>query len=187
MKPGIPILRVIILVCGVSLATAIAHYDSWLPHRWHTHNDPNGAFSLELPASPVVKTTQAASASGESITINLISADPNDRASYTCADFDDDSIGGESPDEALTSARDGSLRKTQGTIISQKRIVVSGYPALETQANARGGSLLDSRIVVAGNRLYMIAAVATSPGEREAKAVQRFMDSFRLLRKKDTP
>ena len=83
----------------------------------------------------------------------------------------------------LRAARDGSLRKIQGTILDEKQIKVDGYPALETQASVRGDELFDSRIIVAGKRVYMITAVATSKEDREAKTVQRVMDSFRILQK----
>ena len=87
------------------------------------------------------------------------------------------------PDQALESARDGSLGKIQGALLNQKRIEVQGYPALEMQARARGNSLVDSRMIVAGNRLYMIMAVATVEQDREPKTVRRVFESLRILRK----
>jgi hypothetical protein len=92
-------------------------------------------------------------------------------------------VGQKSPDQALEAARDGGLRKIQGTTLMQKKITVQGYPALDVQARARGNSLADLRIVVAGNQLCMIMAVATADGDREPKTIQRMLDSFRVNQK----
>jgi len=66
-------------------------------------------------------------------------------------------------------------------VISQKRLTVQGYPALEMQARARGSSLLDARIVVAEKRLYLMVAVTTVERDREPKVIQRMFDSFRVI------
>ena len=98
-----------------------------------------------------------------------------------CSYAEDENIEKKSPDEALESGRDGSLRKIQGTVISQRRMTVQGYPALEMQARARGESLVDSRMIVAGKRLYMIMAVASVQQDREPKTIQRMFESFKVI------
>lgn len=183
MKSKITARQFVLILVAVILSTVVANYDKLLPHRWQTYTAPNGIFSIELPGTLTAETTQAPIEGGGSMTINLISASPTTHTSYSCAYFDREGIENKSLDEVLTSARDGSLRKIQGTIIKEKRIEVDGYPALEMQANARGTSLFDSRIIVAGKRLYMIGAVATVQGDREPKTVQRVMDSFKILQK----
>jgi hypothetical protein len=89
-------------------------------------------------------------------------------------------VGQKSPDQALDAARDGALRKIQGAPLTQRRITVQGYPALDVQARARGNSLADLRIVAAGNRMFIIIAVATVDDDREPKTVQRMLDSFKI-------
>jgi hypothetical protein len=83
-------------------------------------------------------------------------------------------------DEVLDSARDGGLRKVQGTVLTQKKITVQGYPGLDIQAHARGDSLADFRIVVAGDRLFVITAIATEEDDREPKTIERILDSFKI-------
>jgi hypothetical protein len=39
---------------------------------------------------------------------------------------------------------------------------------------------MDSRMVVVGNRFYMIMAVAASKQDREPKTLKRIFDSFKL-------
>jgi len=113
--------------------------------------------------------------------MTLVSVKPTSSTAYMCSYAEDENIGSKSPDEVLETARDGSLSKTQGTVITQKRLTVQGYPALEMQARARGNSLLDARIVVAGKRLYLIMAVATVEQDREVNAIRRMFDSFKVI------
>jgi hypothetical protein len=113
---------------------------------------------------------------------NLISAAPTDHTVYMITCVEHPNVG-QKPDQALDAARDGGLRKIQGTPLTQKKITVQGYPGLDIQAHARGNSLADLRIVVAGNRLFLIMAVASVEDDREPKTIQRMLDSFKLNQK----
>jgi hypothetical protein len=94
----------------------------------------------------------------------MITATPTDHTSYVFTYVEREKVGQQSPDQALAGARDGALRKVQGTLLTQKTITVQGYPGLDVQARARGNSFVDLRFVVVGNRLFMIMAVATVEG-----------------------
>jgi hypothetical protein len=97
--------------------------------------------------------------------------------------LENENVAQKSPDQALVSARDGGLRKIQGTVLAQEKITVQGYPGLDVQARARGNSLADLRFVVVGNRLVMIMALATAEQHREPKTVQRVLDSLKINQK----
>jgi len=182
MKSRISLRQVALIVFGVLIAMAVANYDKLLPHRWHTYTAPDGSFSIELPGEPTVESTQAPVEGGGTTSMTLVSVKPTKSTAYMCSYVEDENFTRKSPDEALESARDGSLRKTQGTAISQKRMTVQGYPALDMQARARGNSLLDSRLIVADKRLYIIMAVATVPEDREPKTIQRMVESFTMIK-----
>jgi len=55
-----------------------------------------------------------------------------------------------------------------------------GYPRIELQARARGNSLMDARLILVGNRLYMLMAIATADRDRKPKTIRRSFDSFKL-------
>lgn len=173
----------LVVVSALIAHFVVANYERFLPHRWQTYTSPDGSFSVQLPDKPSIEPTQVPLEGNGTTTIDFITANPTTHTAYSCFYFDQESIVGKSPDEVLKAARDGSLSKIQGTILDEKRIKVDGYPALETQASVRGHELFDSRIIVAGKRVYMITAVATAKEDREAKTVQRVMDSFRILQK----
>ncbi|HKB97519.1 MAG TPA: hypothetical protein VKD23_01905 [Terriglobales bacterium] len=172
-----------LVVLSVIISHFVANYEQFLPYHWRTYTAPDGSFSVQFPDKPSVVPTQVPFGSGGTTTIDFITANPTTHTAYSCFYFDQESIVGKSPNEVLGAARDGSLRKVQGTLLTEKRIEVEGYPALDTQASARGNSLFDSRIIVAGKRIYMITAIATAKEDREAKTVKRVMDSFKILRK----
>jgi hypothetical protein len=182
MKSPINFRRVALIVFAALVAMAVANYDRLLPNRWQTYAAPDGSFSVDLPGKPTVETTQAPVEGGGNTPMTLVSVKPTSSTAYMCSYVEDENIGRRSADQVLESARDGSLRKTQGTVISQKRTTVLGYPALDMQASARGNSLLDSRMIVADKRLYMIMAVATVQEDRDAKTVQRMVESFKIIK-----
>ena len=171
-----------VIVFGVMVSVAVASYDKQLPYRWETYKAPNGAFSIDLPGTPNVESKQAPAEDGTLVTITLVSVQPTNHLAYTCAYTDREGMRDKSPKEVLELARDGSLTKLQGSLISQKQITSQGYPGLEWQARARGNSMVDARFFAVGNRLYMIMAVATDEHDREPKTNQRIFDSFRILK-----
>jgi hypothetical protein len=174
--------RQIFQITLASVGAVVAmNYERLLPHRWETYTAPDNAFLIELPAKPRIETIQAPREDGGgTVIINAITAAPTSHTSYSCDYTERDHHGGESSDKILESARDGSLRKTQGTVLNQRRITVQGYPGLEMQVSARGDSLVDERLLVVGERLYMIIAVATIKQDRESKTIQRVFDSFKI-------
>lgn len=181
MKSQLTATRIVSIIFAVLVATAVANYDRLLPHRWHTYRAPDGKFSIELPAEPATETVQVPIENGGTKPMIIVSAETSKSTEYTCSYIEDETVQSESPDQALDSARDGSLKKTQGTLISQERLALAGFPALDMKAHTRGDSLLDARMLIAGKRLYMIVAVTTVESDREPRTIQRVFDSFRVL------
>lgn len=171
---------VVTIIVAVVVGAAVTNYNKWLPHRWQTYTAPDGTFSIELPGQPAIEATQAPLDDGGTAPMTLVSVQPTSSTAYMCSYVENDNLANKTPDEILEAARDGSLKKTQGTLMSQSRLTVQGYPALDVQAQARENSVTDSRIVLAGKRLYMIVAVAGAQ-EREPKTVQRVLNSFKMI------
>ncbi len=169
----------IVIVAAIG-SVFVAHYDDFLPYSWQTYAAPDGTFSIELPGKPVVETTQAPLEGGGNITFHLINAASTGSRAYSCSYVELENASQKSTDQVLESARDGSLRKVQGTLLKQNQLIVQGFPGLQFQARVRGNSLMDSRMVLVGKRLYMVMAVATAGEHTEPKTVQRMFDSFKL-------
>jgi hypothetical protein len=171
--------QIVIIVVAAIGSVLIAHYEELLPRHWQTYMAPDGTFSLDLPGKPTIETNQAPLESGGTITLHSINVAVGSSA-YTCTYVELENASQKSPDQVLESARDGSLRNVQGTLITQNQLTVQGFPGLQFQAHARGNSLMDSRMVLAGNRLYMIMAVAADGQNAQPKTVERMFDSFKV-------
>jgi hypothetical protein len=172
------------MIGGIIVATIVsvlvAHYEDFLPYRWQTYAAPDGTFSIELPDHPSTEAIQAPLEGDGTTTLHIIIAKPDRNTAYSCSYFERKNVSENSPDQVLELARDGSLRKVQGALLTQNRITFQGFPGLDMQARARGDSLMDSRLLLVGNRLYMITAVAATERDKEPKTVQRVFGSFRL-------
>jgi len=151
----------ITVIVGAVGSVLVAHYDELLPTRWQTYTPQDRSFSLELPGTPREVTTQVALEDGGRIILHMVTTQPNDHMAYSCAYGEREDVNGKTADQVLDSARDGSLRKIQGTLLSQKRVTVRGHPGLEFQATACNNSIVDARILLVSSRIYMMMAVAT--------------------------
>jgi hypothetical protein len=180
MRPKPSIAQIIIIIVAAVGSVFVAHYEDFLPYSWQTYTAPDGTFSIELPSKPTVETSQKPVEGGGNITFHLINAATNGGRAYSCSYVDVENANPKPPDQVLESARDGSLGKVQGTLVSQNQLTIQGFPGLQFQARVRGNSLMDSRYLLVGKRLYMMMAVATDGRKSDPKAVQRMFDSFKL-------
>jgi hypothetical protein len=172
-----------LIIIGAIGAHFVANYDRYLPHRWLTYTSPDDSFSIQLPGKASVEPTKIPLEDGGSMMATVISASPTDHTAYMITYIERTNFGQRPPDQVLDAARDGGLRKIQGTVLTQKKITVQGYPGLDVQARARRDSLADFRIVVAGDRLFVITAIATEDDDREPKTIERILDSFKINQK----
>jgi hypothetical protein len=170
------------IVGAVAISTVITNYEALLPYRWQTFNSPEGDFSVDLPGNPTVEESQVPSAAGGTIALHEVGTRPNKSTYFSCVYLKDESFAHRSADEVLDTARDGSIKNVQGTIVAEQRTTIAGYPARDIHARARGNSLLDSRLVLVAGRLYMLMVVDTARKDRDVKNVQNFFNSFKVLR-----
>lgn len=84
----------------------------------------------------------------------------------------------QSIDRTLYTARDGMLARTETTIVSESRGFHRDYPSLDILATNGAGGVLNARLVLAENRLYVLIATFPSAGARREKDVIRFFESF---------
>jgi hypothetical protein len=180
MKSKITAQQICAAVFAALIAMAVANYDKLLPLKWETYTAPDNSFTTEFPGKPTVETAQAPVEGGGTKPVTMISVKPSASTAYMVSYVEDDNVAGKSADDVLANARDGSLSKTQGTVLQQNRLTIQGYPAMDIQASARGNSRFDARLVVVGKRLYMIMVVATVEQDRSPKNIQRMFASFKI-------
>ncbi|MGH9689390.1 MAG: hypothetical protein ACRD5K_20180, partial [Candidatus Acidiferrales bacterium] len=168
------------IVCAVLLATIVAHYDEFLPYRWHTFKATDGSFTAQFPSNPKVNETQVRLVAGGTTTLDQITAKPQRNTVYTFSYFDDPRLANGPAEKALNSARDGSVSRLQGTVISDHDLEVDGYPALDVEIRARADSLVAERLIAVRHRMLLLVVVETDRTRPDSKNIQRFFDSIKI-------
>lgn len=148
---------------------------------WQAVDRPNDGFKVDLPSDPKDLAAQAFNETGGAEPIRMIAATPDDDT-YFAVTWQDNPpvarVNNHAPDSTLNMARDGMLARTQTSLVSQSLSLQRGNPSLEVSARNGGGGVLDARLILAGNRLYVLMALFPSASARREKDVARFFDSF---------
>jgi hypothetical protein len=168
------------IVVAVLTAAIIAHYDDFLPYRWQSYSAPDGSFSAQFPGKPEVADQQVELATGGTVVTHQIAAAPAKTTSYNITYFEDPRLANESAEEVLNSAREGSIAKVQGNLVSEQRLEVEGHPARDLEIHARGNSTLSVRMIAVRGRLFMLMVVDTGRERADSKNDRKFFDSFKL-------
>lgn len=166
------------IIGAVLLMTVIAHYDDFLPYRWRTFTAADGSFFVQFPSKPKTDELQVQLANGVTTTAHEVSSQLRNGAVYACSYFEDPRLANGSIEVALNSARDGSVSKVQGTVISERHLEVDGYPAEDVEVHARGNSLTSMRLIAAGRRMFMLVVVEGDRDQPNSKNDRKFFDSI---------
>jgi hypothetical protein len=148
-------------------------------YEWRTLEAPDGTFSVALPGDAIEENTPTKSVTGGSFVSHSLKVRTPRNAAYGCSWWEDPSLRDRTAEQILDTARDGGLSGTNGKLLSEKRLMVHGYPARDIRAIARGNSAYDNRLVVVGNRLYTLLVLDVS-GKRDTENVERFFNSLVL-------
>jgi hypothetical protein len=152
------------------------------PMSWQTVARPNDGFRVELPADPRDLQAPAFNETGGAEPIQMIMANPGSDTLFAVTWQDNPPVArvnNHAPERTLKMARDGMLERTQTAIVSQSLSLQRGnYPSLDVSARNGDGGILDARLILAGNRLYVLMALFPSASARREKDVARFFDSF---------
>ncbi len=112
--------------------------------------------------------------------VHMLTGDPGSDITYAVSWQDNPPVlrVSHSIDRTLYMARDGILARTETTILSESRGFYRDYPSLDILARNNQGGILNARLVLADNRLYMLAALFPDSTARREKDVRRFFNSF---------
>ncbi len=78
------------------------------------------------------------------------------------------------------NARDGSLKRSGGTLVSEKEIKFNTIPGRETVVKAKEAGYVKARIYVYNLRQYSIMLAGEKEDDLESKEAKLFFDSFEL-------
>lgn len=148
---------------------------------WQTVNRPQAGFKLEMPSDTKDLQLPSYNQNGGTQTISMIYSNPDSASTFSISWADNPPVaeaGNRSIDHVMDMARDGALQRTQTMLISESRSAPGGNPARDFQARNANGGVMDTRLIMAGKRLYMLSAAFPSMSARRDQDVKRFFDSF---------
>lgn len=177
---------------------------SWLPSRsedllqrgtssqltWLPVSDPALGFKVEMPGTPNRVVVQANNETGSTEPISMIMVKPEGNRTYAVAWAEKPPVARINdlvPDKTLDQARDGALNRTETTLVSEVRSNPQGFPGRDVVAHNVGGGILDTRLIYAAPRLYMLIATSPSPAARHEEDVIHFFNSFAIASNTQIP
>jgi hypothetical protein len=170
---------------GESASTDLADSSAHPAHMiWKQVDRTPDGFKLDMPADTREVQVPAYNERGGQDQVEMISAYPDADTTFSVAWADDppvERVLGRSPDRILDTARDDALARIQATLINESRTSRLGYPARDFTGRNAGGGILDSRLILAGSRLYMLIAAFPSSSARRDQDVDRFFNSFTIV------
>jgi hypothetical protein len=158
--------------------------------EWRPVDEPSLGFKVEMPGDPNRVVVQASSETGSNEPISMLMVKPDANRTYAVAWADKPPVARMNdlvPDKTLDQARDGALTRTNTTLISEIRSNPQGFPGRDVVAHNVGGGILDTRLIYARPRLYMLIATAPSSAVRNEEDVIRFFNSFAIASNTQIP
>lgn len=150
---------------------------------WQVVDRSSDGFKVDMPRD--IKDIQVPSynESGAVEPVTMIYSNPDGETTFSVAWADNPPVARSSekvPERILETARAGALARTQTTLVSESRSSPGGNPAHDFIGKNSGGGLLQSRLIYAGQRLYMLTAAFPSASARREQDVARFFNSFKV-------
>jgi hypothetical protein len=151
------------------------------PINWQKLNRPKDGFHVEMPNDPKEIQIPAYNEHGGTDQVSMIFSNPDADTTYAVVWSENPPvarINGQAPERTLDMARDGALARTQTTLVNEAPSSPQDFPARDFVARNVGGGILNSRLIYAGSRLYMLIAAFPSASARRDRDVEHFFASF---------
>lgn len=165
----------------IALLLSLSVWPAAAEEAWQVLKPDGRGFEIAFPQKPEVKEGDEDIGDGQvakTWTYSILSLSENTIYDVTIAEYP---VGAINPNELaqhLDNARDGGLRSSGGTLKSETKIAIAGLPARELLVDLMG-MVARSRIVIAGNRLFIVGAI-TSKGAEQSPASEKYFASFKL-------
>lgn len=156
---------------------------------WVEVDRSSDGFKLQMPANTQEIQVPAYNEKGGADPVDMIFSYPDTDTSFSIAWADNPPVeraAQENPDTTLNDARDGALARTETTLVNESKSVRNGYPTRDIVGRNDNGGLFNARLVLAGQRLYMLMASFPAASARRESDVNHFFDSFRVVTQPST-
>lgn len=145
--------------------------------KWQTFESVQGRYKVAFPAAPEMKQGKLRTDIGM-VTSTRHTADSAD-ATYdvTYNDYPKDGIARLSAAKLIDAARDGLVYQSKGTLAVEKPFTLGKLAGREHEIVGEDGMRYQIRLLLVGNRLYQLTAMARPPARPDE---QKFFSSFQL-------
>lgn len=151
---------------------------------WVTVDRPPEGFKVDMPADTRQIEVPAYNESGGADQVDMIYSYPDSVTSYSIAWKDNPPVeraARENPDTTLDNARDGALARAEAVLVTESRSTRQGFPVRDFVGRNESGGIFNARLILAGQRLYLLIAAFPAASARRDSDVSRFFDSFSVL------
>lgn len=180
----------LLLLISASLALCFQKLGEWIKYT-----SPEGRYIVSLPAQPNLTTQQASTADGQKFSQHLASVTEPGDVAFVIGYFD--SVPGTI--FSADAARDGMVKKINGTLISDSAISLSGYPGRELKVVTKPASaepagevkdgaaveyMVHARFYEADKRVYVLQFIFPRRLESEALVgkATKYFESFQVVK-----
>lgn len=153
------------------------------PILWEKVDRSIDGFKVEMPTGVQQTQVPAYNEHGGEEPVQMIFANPNADTTFSVSWADNPPVARvnqRSAERTLEMARDDALNRTQTALVNESGSSFEGFPARDFTAQNPNGGTMNSRLIYAGQRLYMLTAVFPSAGARRDTDVTRFFNSFTI-------
>lgn len=150
---------------------------------WETVDRPGDGFKVEMPAGVQQTQVPAYDEHGGLEQVRMIFSNPNAATTFSVAWADNPPVARVnqgSAERTLEMARDDALNRTQTALVNESGASFGGFPARDFSAQNENGGAMNSRLILAGHRLYMLTAAFPSAAARRDADVERFFNSMTI-------
>ena len=151
---------------------------------WQSVDRTPDGFKVEMPADIKEIQVPAYNEQGGAEQVDMIYAYPDSETCFSVAWADSPPVeraNFEAPDRTLDMARDDAMTRSQTTLVEQSSFSQQGFPGRYFSSRNLGGGVMNSRLILARKRLYMLTATFPTAGARRDEDVARFFSSFSVV------
>ncbi|WP_299116963.1 hypothetical protein [uncultured Winogradskyella sp.] len=155
---------------------------------WHKVKDAYAAYIINFPNQPEKGLTDVPTEKGTVKMHTYTLQSSNDAnlvymSSYTKypnSFFPNKLESSEKQNEVLDNSVDGAVTNTNGSLVSEKKIVFNGYRGRMIKIALEGDYIIQMKVVLVGIKLYLAQVIYQKEDEGNKNA-NRFFDSFELI------
>lgn len=147
---------------------------------WQTFSSQDGSLTVEVPGDPKYSRKSTNTPLG-SIGLDIYQIEKsNTLYMFSISKMPVELSKVKSTQQLLSDAREGGLRGVQGTLVKEDKIKINGYPGIEITANAKQSHKVFARIIIAGNKLYIVMAVTKQSSDSPSTDIRKYLDSIKI-------